>query len=376
MEQSPVEIAYLHEFSTLNGGERSFLNFLDHVDRRRFTPVVLAPGQGALAEEVAARGCELVPWELRTEGRRRAFDEVVSELVALLRERGTRIVHGNSLSLGEYTGLAARRLDGVVGLSHVRDIQKLSRGRVTRLAENHALIAVSHATADHLESQGLDRTRVHTIWNGHTLPEEEERRPAVELWPGDDGSAEVISCIGQVCLRKAQDLAVEATLPLLEQRDGVHLVLVGERFSAKEESVEFERSLLERARRAGLIDRVHHVGYRPDVPSILARSTLLLHAAHQEPLGRVLIEAQAMGVSVVATEVGGTAEIIAHGQTGLLVPRADVEAMTAAMRRLLDEPALRRELEERARLRAREQFDPVASAGQIAALYERLLQNE
>jgi glycosyltransferase involved in cell wall biosynthesis len=374
--KSPVEVAYLHEFSTLNGGERSFLNFLDHVDRRRFRPVVLAPGEGGLAEEVAARQCEMVPWELRTEGRRRPFDEVVSELVAMLRGRGTRIIHGNSLSLGEYTGLAARQLKGVVGLSHIRDIQKLSRGRVTRLAQNDALIPVSHATALHLESQGLDRSILHTIWNGHTLPEEENRRPAVDLWPGDDGSAEVISCIGQICLRKAQDLAVEATLPLLEEREGLHLVLVGERFSAKDESIEFERSLLDRAREDGLIDRVHHVGYRPDVPSILARSTLLLHTAHQEPLGRVLIEAQAMGVAVVATKVGGTAEIIADGQTGLLVPRADIEALTTAMRRLLDQPASRLEMAERARLRAREQFDPMTSAGHITALYESLLQND
>ena len=85
-------------------------------------------------------------------------------------------------------------------------------------------------------------------------------------------------------------------------------LIIGQRFSEKEESRQFEAGL-HQAGAGPLAGRIHFLGVRDDIPEILNELTLLVHPARQEPLGRVLLEAAAAGVAVVATDVGGTREI-------------------------------------------------------------------
>jgi len=75
---------------------------------------------------------------------------------------------------------------------------------------------------------------------------------------------------------------------------------------------------------------VHWLGDRDDLPQLYNEFDLLVHCAHQEPLGRVLLEAAAAGVPIVATDVGGTSEILQHGQSALLVPAKNAEALRGA----------------------------------------------
>ena len=77
------------------------------------------------------------------------------------------------------------------------------------------------------------------------------------------------------------------------------------------------------------------------MPELLAELTLLVHPARQEPLGRVLLEAAAAGVPVVATDVGGTREIFSDDEAELIVPD-DVAALAAAIERMLADESLRR----------------------------------
>ncbi len=370
-----IEVAYLHEFSTMNGGERSFLNLLSNLDRERFTPVVLAPGDGGLADEVQKRGVEFLDYRIRQNGRRRDFDEVAAEVAAVLQDRTTTIVHGNSLSVGEYCGLIADSITGrsVVSVSHVRDIQKLKRSRVDRLNRNDAIIPVSHATKDHLVSQGVSASRLHVIWNGINQDFGADHPPPSGLWAGDDGHAPLVACIGQICLRKAQNLCLEAMVPVLRSRPHVHFVVVGERFSQKEESVQFERALEDGAAQAGVSDQVHLLGYRNDVPALMRRIHVLAHAAHQEPLGRVLIEAHSAGVPVVCTDVGGSREIVEDRVTGFVVPPEDARQLGDHVATLLDDSTMRDQMGAAARARAEDRFDPTLSSRRVMDLYDALV---
>ncbi|MDF1661350.1 MAG: glycosyltransferase family 4 protein [Planctomycetota bacterium] len=368
----PARIAYLLEYPTVSGGERSLLCLLDHLDRSRFVPVLFAPKQGPMAQEIRVRGLAHVPYEMNAAGRRRPFDEVQKDLAGLLLASEISLLHGNSLSCAEYTGLVGEEA-GLPAVAHVRDIQKLKASRRGRLVRNKKLIAVSHGTRDHLVGQGLSESLVEVVWNG--IPEKfcdaaEVKSP---LWPGWEPGMRVIANIGQICLRKAQDLCLEAMIPLLKADSELHLLFVGERFSKKAESVRFEESLHERTEDEALGQQIHFTAYRDDVPAILGETLLLAHSAHQEPLGRVLLEAQISGVPVVGMTVGGNQEVVESGRTGLLVPKGEVEAFRQAVSKLLNDDKMREEMGQRARRRATERFDPERSAAGVMDIYDTIL---
>jgi glycosyltransferase involved in cell wall biosynthesis len=152
----------------------------------------------------------------------------------------------------------------------------------------------------------------------------------------------------------------------------VHYVLVGSRWSEKAESVRFEAELRQRVER--MPGRFHLVGYRDDVPLLLAELTLLVHPARQEPLGRVLLEAAASGVPIVATEVGGTPEIFPpEADAARLVPPDDPAALASGMAELLEDPAARTRLAHQARRRAEAAFDAAACAQRLIRHYREVL---
>lgn len=365
----PPRIAYILEYPTVSGGERSLLCLLDHLDRDRFTPVLMVPENGPMAREVKARGLELRPYSLTAEGRRRPFTEVQEELAVLLESLDIALIHGNSLSCAEYTGLVGQAA-GLPAVAHVRDIQKLKKSRRNRLSLNNRLIAVSQGTKSALVEQGLEESLVEVVWNGIPASYCGSELPTQSPWPGWTPGTKMVLNIGQICLRKAQDLCLEAMIPLLQADPALHLLFVGERFSKKEESLRFEQSLHDRTAEEGLLNQVHFAGYRDDVPALLKEALLLVHPAHQEPLGRVLLEAQISGVPVIAMKVGGNAEIIEDGKTGILVPKSELVAFRQAISRLLENEEKRAQMGQRGRLQATERFDPKRSAKRVMDIYE------
>ena len=114
---------------------------------------------------------------------------------------------------------------------------------------------------------------------------------------------------------------------------------------------------------------------RGDVPRIMNEIDLLVHPARQEPLGRVLLEAAAAGVAVVATDVGGTAEIFPPGaQAAVLVRPDSPQQMAAAIEGVCGDPAWRHELAQSARKRAEAAFDIRTAVAALVKHYRDVLE--
>ncbi|MBI4161838.1 MAG: glycosyltransferase family 4 protein [Acidobacteria bacterium] len=126
------------------------------------------------------------------------------------------------------------------------------------------------------------------------------------------------------------------------------------------------------ARREGLSGRFHLLGWRRDVPAVLAGLDLLVLTSRWEGLPRVFAEARAVGVPIVATRVGGAEEAIADGESGYLLPPGDVGGIADRVVRLLRDPELRRRMAARGR-QGLERFDIRAMVRRQAELYEDLL---
>ena len=365
-----MRIALLFEFPTLSGGEYSMLAIVERLGEAGIELVALAPPGGRLAEALEHHGIPPVDWSVRDgNGRRVDREPLLDRLDELLDRVSPDLVHANSLSMGRLTGALARRT-GRAATAHLRDIVSLSAAAIEELNANRRLIAVSQATRDHHVDQGLDAARTVVIHNGievagfPTAAGRERLREQLGL----PAAALLVATIGQVCLRKGQDVLAEAAARCGMALPEVHFLLVGERYSTKTESIEFERAIHEQFARAGLSDRFHPLGFRDDVPELLDEIDIVVHPAQQEPLGRVLLEASASGRAIIATRVGGTPEILDHDESALLVPPGDPAALAEAIEQLAGDPTRRSRLGTTARERVAERFgiEP-AAAGLVAA---------
>jgi len=120
----------------------------------------------------------------------------------------------------------------------------------------------------------------------------------------------------------------------------------------------------------GISGHVMFMGARQDVPECLAAFDLFAFPSINEGMGRALIEAMAVGVPVVATRVGGIPDVVADGETGLLVPARDETALADALLKLLRDPARRQAYGQAARRSMDERFDVKAMVRAIDRLYD------
>lgn len=353
-----MKVLVVCEYSSLNGGERSFLAGLPRLERFGVEAVVACPEEGLLPERLDELECPRLAFDVRNPaGKRETPESIEARIEALVEVCRPDLVHGNSLSVSRVVGPVLSRI-GVPSLGHLRDIVGLS-GRAARcLNQNARILAVSEATRSwHLE-QGLDPQRVHVAYNGVDLEEFRPRSASGFLGRelGFHPEDPVVLSVGQISMRKGLDVLLDAASTVSASFPRVRFVVVGERFSTKGEAIEFEESLHARVD-ADLSGVVHFLGPRGDVPELMAESAILAHAARQEPLGRVLLEGAASGLAVVATEVGGTREIFPEGSgSGKVVPVGNANAFAEALLGLLEDDGARRAMAGLARVRAEEAF--------------------
>lgn len=387
---SAMKVDVLCEFGSRNGGENSMLALLPPLRRRGVRFRVVAPPQGPLADAVRALDVELIPFEYEAGQslfRRR------EQLGKLLWQIQSKIVHANSIAMGRIAMPVVADL-ATPSLVHLRDIVRLNRTAIRDLNRFRRMLAVSEATRRFHVEQGIYARACHVVYNGVDL---ERFRPGkstgyLHQELGLPPDARLLAVIGQIGLRKGQDRLIESLSPIFMERPDVHLLVVGRRWSAKEESVRFEREIRQRAEREPfrhrVRDRVHFLGVRDDIPRLLNELTLLVHPARQEPLGRVLLEAAACGVAVVATDVGGTREIFPDSLFTPPFDRPDRSASARivasevpglfqrAVESLLGSEATRRRLGAAARRRVEEQFSSEIAADALFRHYQAVLTDE
>ena len=366
-------VAVLFEYPSLNGGEWSILTAAERL-KSAYEFVAFAPIDGPLGGALHGRGWNVLQSPLLGQrGERLPRAAGLERLVAAVERTGADLLHGNSLAMGRLTGAAAPRLSAPC-TAHLRDIVGLSDSAVADLNRNARLIAVSEATRAFHIGQEVDPQKVFSIHNGvdtarfQPRPRDARIRAQLGIPPG----ALVLLTVGQIGLRKGWDVLADAVASIAERFPDLHVILAGARYSEKEETIAYERSV--RNRFAEVIGRrARFVGYRDDMPELMNAADVLVHPARQEPFGRVLLEAAASGLPIVATTVGGTAEMLEDGASAVLVPAGDAEALAEALASILTDAALRSRLGGAARRAVEERFGADKSAQILAKVWEAVL---
>lgn len=377
-----MRVLFVNHTARVSGGELSLLGLLEALPADVEAAVACPPG--ALAERLDAAGVERLPIQgtdgsLRLHPRRtpRALGEMARAAVDLDRaapEYRPDVIHANSIRAGLIAvaaGTARRRLRGDSAVPaarrpvvvHARDCLPpgpVSAVTLRALARADAVIANSEYTRRAL---GPARARARVVHNAIDL----ERfgspgldRAAARARLGLHGDAPALAVIAQVTPWKGQDAAIRIVAGLRRTHPDLRLLLVGSpKFdspSTRHDNASYLAGLRRQVAAAGLGGAVSFLGERDDLPQILAALDLVLVPSWEEPFGRTVIEAMAAGVLVAATEVGGPAEILNHGRTGLLLPPREPWRWVEEIGPLLNDAERRAQMTALARADAQRRF--------------------
>ena len=384
-----MRVLYVNQTAQVSGAERSLLTLLDGLG----TAVVSAVAcpDGALAEALAVR--TVTHW--RIAGTQASFRlhplhtsrglmEIARSSIEVRRivaRQQPDVVHANT-TRASLLALLARSRTGPPVLAHIRDwapdgrFSRFVLGVVARRAD--AVVANSAYIAAQFEGLPMRRS-VQVIHNPVDLRRFDPNFANGSLLRrklGISNTSTTLAVIAQLTPWKGQDDAIRILAQLLASGREVTLLLAGSpKFAAsgtRFDNPAYERNLHALAAQLDVADSVHFLGERSDVPELLAATGVLLMPSWREAFGRVAIEGMAMGVPVVATEVGGPAEIIRSGIDGLLLPPRRAELWARELEPLIDDPEGRRRMGASGRARAA-LFSVPAHVNQMLEAYRGLL---
>jgi glycosyltransferase involved in cell wall biosynthesis len=175
----------------------------------------------------------------------------------------------------------------------------------------------------------------------------------------------LIVTVGRLVWFKGLDILLDAIPSIAAPTGRAKFVIVGDG--------PLRKPLLEQVTRLSLGDRVQFTGERRDVPAVLAAADVFVLPSVSEGLPISILEAMAAAVPVIATDVGGVPELVMDGETGVLVPARNKDALARAISRLAADPALRRRMGERGRERVMANFSSSAMVQHTYGLYCSLL---
>jgi len=352
-----------HPSVDLYGSDLQLLESVSGLTAAGWRVVVTLPGTGPLADRLAAAGAELrvvdVPVlrksMLNVGGLLRLVLDCARSLPVMLRTlRQVRpdAVYVNTVTVPFW--LVVARLTGRRTLVHVHEAEDDVRGLVAFLLNAPLLFASTIVVNSRAARDTLLRAvrvlakRTQVVHNGLPGPAEEPAVPSATT----DGPHRIV-LVGRLSPRKGSDVALEAVSRLRAEGRDVRLELYGSVFPGYEW---FEEQLRARSAEPDLTGAVHFGGYTSPTWPALAGADVVLVPSRAEPFGNTAVEAQLAARPVVVSAVQGLREIVTDGETGLLVPPDDPEALARAVASLLDDPQRARDLAAAGHRSARENF--------------------
>lgn len=340
----PIRVLYLHHVKQISGAEQSLRLLFRHLDRDHVLPHFAGPAAGPFPSMVAQVGIPVFPVPFGPLRNIRGLVRSVCQLLRLIREHHIELLHANGPQTNLCAGLAGR-LAHIAVVWHERnllygsmwDVDRLLAGLATRIICNSDAVRERFRGSRAWAKSVTILNAVDTIEFNPEIPREPIRRE-LQIAP----EVPAVGIVGRIGLGKGHDHFVEAAIQLLRAGSPAQFLIIGD--SLFPEDAWRTDVLRHRVKDARLEDRIKIVGFRPDVPSVMRGLDLLVLASDAEPCGRVLFEAMASGTAIVATNSGGTPEIVRDGQEGLLVPPRDPHALAGAIGRVIEEPSLRARL--------------------------------
>jgi len=373
------------------GGENYLLTLFNNIDRNRFTPIVVLPKDGSLRKPLEEQNIEVIvveanydwlkpdiAWYKVVEG----IQDRVKILTTIIHEKKIAIVHTNSNL--RFEGALAARLTGIphLYLAHIAyqsDMPIFQRLPFSQPSFSQLMgelsdqtIAVSQSVANTLTSH-IPLNKLGVIHNGLELDifnralNNKSNRLKQELGLSNDTL--LITSVGRISPDKGFDFFLEAANLVLQNHQGkVHFIIAGD-----EENTDFSASLKQKTIDYSITNYFHFLGFRNDIPDILAESDIFVLSSRKEGHPYVMLEAMASECAVIASNCAGVEETIEEGISGFIVPIGDVISITDRLISIINSTDLQNDLAKSGRKRIEGFFTADKTAYNLMDIYNNLL---
>jgi glycosyltransferase involved in cell wall biosynthesis len=376
----------------LGGSLTGILQLIERLDRRRFAPSlvlyetkdvvpalraggvpvhVLPPLPDAFPDGTRGRAARAV---LRARELCTVFMPRARALGAVFREARPDLVYLANGVTTNLDGLLAAARSGLPVISHEKGLRRV--GPIERFMSRwvDTCVGMTDQVTAYARTKGLHARRFLTVYDGIDC---ETFAPgggaAIRREFAIPAVAPLVGIVGHLQEWKGQLLVVDAIARARRRVPELRCLIVG---GVHRLGAEFAARVRGRIASEGLEEHVILTGERRDVPACMDAMDVVIHASiRPEPFGRVLIEAMALGRPVIAPRLGGPCEIVADGETGLLVPPRDANALAAAIVELVNAPARREAMGRAARERVDRIFDIRRHVAAMEQVFDEILQS-
>ena len=359
-------ILYIVQSGKLGGAEISMLLLLKHLNREQFNSIVLAPIKSDVYLKVKELNVEVINVTLPGIKSYNPFRMVKSLYLLYINSRKIRkiiknhnisIVHTISNKRSAAFGILAARLAKVPVIWTIRNFDWL--GIIDRLMIVYAdkLITVSEAINNLFNKKPSQKNKFVKIYNAVDISnfhlELNKKRPLLNRWDFKKADV-VVAMVGRLSPEKNHQYFIEAASKLLKQESNLKFIIIGEKKFYGDEN--YYHSLINQCHRMRVENEIKFINFENDIPAIMATIDLLVLVSEHEPFGRVLIEAMAMEKPVIASDIGGPKEIVAHNKTGLLIEPKNAAKLADAILYIYRNPKIARKMGREGRKRVMKYF--------------------
>lgn len=374
MADRKITILDLRDSPWVDGPGRTTLESATRIDREKYRIIVAGFSGGAqktdeYITEAERRGLPVV--RLRESG---ALDPgVVRQVLSLIDQNAVDIVHTHEFR-SNVIGLLCARLRHIPVLATCHGwIANNAKGKIRVILDRLSLyffdhiIVVSKKLQAQLNAQGIGLARISALPNAVAFE---------NFTPGQNGMSfrdelgvqpdtVLVANIGRLSPEKGQAEFILAASAVLREYSNIRFILIG---------VGPDRARLEQlAKDSGITDKIIFCGYRADMPRIYSSLDLVVQSSFTEGMPNVILEAASMEVPIIATNVGGTAEIIEHGSSGVLVRPGIPGEIETAIQEFLRDRVKYLGMARRARLSVRQRFSYESRTNKLMHIYDSLV---
>lgn len=347
------------------GGQRQSLLLCRLLRQQKFPCYLVAQPRSPLAQKAQEEGIPVIPLRMRGE----ADFWAAVRLALILKRRQCQLIHYHDAHAVMLGALASRLAKVPLRVLTRRVDFPLNENPVSRWKYQKnidAFIAVSTGVRDVLVEGGIDRKRIYIVPDGIDFtPYEENKEKGVLRRELNFSSTDyVVGIVAHLADHKGHKYLIEAVRLLKEKLPEVRLIIVGEG--------PLKLELTRQVRDFHLEDVVFFLGFREDIPRILASLDLFVLSSHMEGLGSSLLEAMASRLPVVATRVGGIPDVVIPQETGLLVPPKNPAALAEAILEMYRHRDKAREMGQRGYEVVHQKFSAEAMAAKVIEVYRKL----
>lgn len=372
-----IRVAHVLPWPAVGGIEVATLRIARAARERGIESVAFCPGlESPIARQFAAENFEIASYRRVEPSVRRPLRFLQNSLwfAAEFRRRRIDLVHCSDILGAYYAGLGGR-LARLPVLSHVRtryDELPVREQRFLRPVQHFAF--VSRDTWDRF-SIPVPEHRATVVYDGIEVDRrgdgEEDRRDICDEF-AIPSEATIVGMIARVAPQKDYITLIRAAARLVESRQDIRFLIVGENAAVESYRVHFAE--VQHAIAAAGLERFFiFTGFRADVPRFMRALDIFVLSTHAEGLPLVILEAMAHGKPVVATNVDGVPEVVVDGRTGLLHPHQDDRALADALGSLLEDPQRAAQMGEAGRAHVRLHFSERSFGDAVERLYRTLL---